>query len=114
MVVRQAGIFGEYKQVVIKKKSTPKKRKNEELKQKINILYNLYQQLYEKQNISLLEPREVIIKGDIIVYPQDRQAEPIEIIKMNVLDDIDKRIEVMEKTVSEPVQLQFDFMKEFV
>lgn len=100
MVLKQASIFGEYKEIVIKKKSTPKKRKNEELKQKINILYNLYQQLYEKQNISLLESKEIIINKNIIAYPEERQAEPLELITMNILDDIDKRINKMKEILN--------------
>lgn len=122
MALRQASIFGDYKDVIKnnKKKST-KKEKNKELKKKLNILYCLYQQLYETLNIELLDQREVIIKNNIVAYPEDRQAEPMEIINMNILDDIDKRIEVMEDTLYNKkiedtrkyIQLQFDFMKDF-
>ena len=118
MVLKQANIFGEYK-VVIKnnKKKSTKREKNKELKTKLKILYELYQKLYEKLDINLLEQKEIIIKKNIIVYPEDRQAEPMEIINMNILDDIDERIKVMqetvEKTEEEYIQLQFDFMKDF-
>ena len=64
-----------------------------------------------------MEQKELIIKNNIVAYPQDRQAEPMEIINMNTLDDIDKRIEAMEDTLykkeTEFIQLQFDFMKDF-
>ena len=118
MVLRQASIFGDYK-VVIKhnKKKSTKREKNKELKAKINLLYSLYEQLYETLNISVLEQREVIIKHNIVAYPEDRQAEPMEIINMNTIDDIDERIKVMKDTLSnkevEYVQLQFEFMKDF-
>lgn len=118
MVLRQASIFGDYK-VVIKhnKKKSTKREKNKELKAKINLLYSLYEQLYETLNISVLEQREVIIKHNIVAYPEDRQAEPMEIINMNTIDDIDERIKVMKDTLcdkeTEYVQLQFEFMKDF-
>ena len=103
MELKQASIFGEYKQVVKKynknnKKSVPTKTK--ELKEKITILYNLYQLLYEKLNIDCLEQREIIIKQNIIIYPDEQQAEPIEITNMNILDDIDKRINKMKEILN--------------
>ena len=122
MVLRQASIFGDYK-VVIKhnKKKSTKKEKNKKLKAKLSLLYSLYEQLYETLGIDILEQKELIIKNNIVAYPQDRQAEPMEIINMNILDDIDKRIEVMEDTLYNKkiedtrkyIQLQFDFMKDF-
>lgn len=118
MVLRQASIFGDYK-VVIKhnKKKSTKKEKNKELKAKLSLLYILYEQLYDTLGIDILEQKELIIKNNIVAYPQDRQAEPMEIINMNTLDDIDKRIEAMEDTLykkeTEFIQLQFDFMKDF-
>lgn len=118
MVLRQASIFGDYK-VVIKhnKKKSTKKEKNKKLKAKLSLLYSLYEQLYETLGIDILEQKELIIKNNIVAYPQDRQAEPMEIVHMNTLDDIDKRIEVMEDTLykkeTEFIQLQFDFMKDF-
>lgn len=107
-------IFGECKPVVGKHTPEYKPRKlskkNRELKQKLETLYDLYYKLYELQNISILEQREIIRKGDIIVYVEDRQAEPIEISNMNVLDDIDKRIKITQEKYE---QLQFEFMKEY-
>lgn len=102
MELKQASIFGEYKQVgkKINKKNVPKKNKiNLELKQKIEILYNMYEQLYEKQNINLLDSRDIIIKENIISYPEERQSEPIDIISLGIYD-IDKRIIRMKEVLS--------------
>lgn len=103
MELKQVNIFGEYVNLkVIKKNDTKIKKvikKNENLKQKIRILYKMYEQLYEKQNISLLEPRDVIIRNNIIIYPEDRQAEPIDIISLGIYD-IDKRILRMKEILS--------------
>ena len=60
MELKQVNIFGEYRQVgkKINKKNVLKKTINLKLlKQKIKILYDMYEQLYEKQNISLLEQK---------------------------------------------------------
>lgn len=103
MELKQVNIFGEYVNLkVIKKNDTKIKKvikKNENLKQKIRILYKMYEQLYEKQNISLLEPRDVIIRNNIIIYPEDRQAEPIDTISLGIYD-IDKRILRMKEILS--------------
>lgn len=103
MELKQVNIFGEYVNLkVIKKNDTKIKKvikKNENLKQKIRILYKMYEQLYEKQNISLLEPRDVIIRNNIIIYPEDRQAEPIDTISLGIYD-IDKRILIMKEILS--------------
>ena len=108
MGLYQINIFGKSQKVIQKnnKEYKPKKlnKKNETLKQKLKILYTLYDKLYKLQNINLLEQREIIKKGDIIVYVEDRQAEPVETKKMNVLNDIDKRIEI--------TQEKYEFMKE--
>ena len=105
MELYQATIFGDCRKVIEKHNPEykPKKlsKKNRELKQKVETLYDLYYKLYELQNISILEQREIIRKGDIIVYVEDRQAEPIEISNMNVLDDIDKRIEITKEIYKE-------------
>lgn len=95
-MLKQANIFGEYFEISVKQKR--KCKKNQKLKQKIKILYELYEQLYEKQNISPIEYRDIIIKGTIIIYPEERQAEPIEAINLT-LDDIDKRINIMQEAV---------------
>ena len=119
MELYQATIFGDCQKVIEKHnpEHKPKKlsKKNRELKQKLEILYDLYYKLYELQNISILEQREIIKKGDIIVHVEDRQAEPIEIGNMNVLDDIDKRIEATQERLKdyECEQLQFEFMKDY-
>lgn len=98
MSLYQINIFGECQKVIKKDNPEykPKKlsKKNQILKQKLKILYELYERLYKLQNISILEQREVIVKKDLVIYPDERQAEPIETIEMNVLNDIDKRIEV--------------------
>lgn len=108
MEFKQANIFEEHELISTKivAKNTPKTEKTivknkklEVLKNKIKILYEFYEQLYEKQNINLLENREIIIKGNIISYPQDRQAEPKELIKLTIYD-IDKRIEKMKEILS--------------
>lgn len=99
MVLKQADIFGGYRLIVNKdnkKPPPPKKTANSILKQKIKLLYRMYESLYRKQNISILEPREVIIKNGIISYPEERQAEPIELIDLT-LEDIDKRIDIMKE-----------------
>ena len=99
MELKQAGIFGEYYLVGKKKKSKKNNNnKNVELKQKLQLLYDLYEKLYEQQNINPLEYRDVIIKGNIIVYPEERQAEPINSIKLTI-HDIDKRISIMQEMV---------------
>ena len=118
MELYQVSIFGEKKIVAVKANNNykPKKlsKKNQILKNKIEILYDLYERLYDMQEISILEPREIIKRGNIIMYTEDRQAEPIETINMNIIDDIDKRIEITEKEVERYEQLKFEFMKEFV
>lgn len=103
MVLMQLSLSGEPKAVSLKiKTKKPKKlnSKNRILQAKIKELYGLYQKLYELQNISILEQREVIIKGDIIIYPDERQAEPIENIFIKI-EDIDKRIENMLKVLND-------------
>lgn len=101
MVVKQADIFGGSKEIKKKKPNKPALViRNETIKQKIQKLYNLYEQLYELQNISILEPREVVIKNNIICYPEDRQAEPLQTRKLTLFD-IDEKIRIMEKTINE-------------
>lgn len=117
MEVYQVDIFGKYQKVITKdsKEYKPKKlnKKNRILKEKLKILYGLYEELYKKQEISILEYREVIMKDNLIIYPEDRQAEPKKIINLNVLDDIDKRIEETQKEIEKYEQLEFDFMKDY-
>lgn len=100
MELKQANIYGGYTIVVAKKqpKNVPKKIKTY-LKYKIKILYDMYEQLYEKQNISLLDNRDAIIKGNIISYPEERQAEPLELINLNIYD-IDERIKKMKEVLN--------------
>ena len=107
MELKQINIYGECEfvneKVVAKNAPRCKKvvAKNAKLKNKIKILYRLYEQLYEQQNISFLDNRTVIIKNNIIAYPDERQAEPIELIKLNIIDDIDKRIKKMEQILND-------------
>ena len=104
MEYKQADIFGKYKLIVEKtiKNNKPKKqrKKNDDLQKKLKILYELYYKLYEKQNINILEQREVILKKDLIIYPQEMQAEPVQSVKLNLLDDIDKRINIMQEVIN--------------
>ena len=106
MELYQANIFGGSQKVIIKDRAPikPKKlnKKNRILKEKLKTLHTLYEKIYELQNIGLLEQREIIIKKDLIIYPDEKQAEPIETIQMNLLSDIDKRIEITkEKLIKE-------------
>lgn len=101
MVLKQVNIFGECKEIVKKtsnKEKCAKKNNFYKIKQKIELLYELYEELYKRQNISILEPRDVIIKGNIIIYPEDRQAEPVELINLT-LYDIDEKIDKMKKVL---------------
>lgn len=98
MELKQANIFGEYYLVGKKKKLRKDIDKNLELKQKLQLLYDLYERLYEQQNINPLEYRDIIIRGKIIIYPDERQAEPIESINLTI-EDIDKRINIMQEAV---------------
>lgn len=106
MELYQANIFGGSQKVIVKDSPPikPKKlnKKNRILKAKLKTLHTLYEKIYELQNIGLLEQREVIVKKDLIIYPDEKQAEPIETIQMNLLSDIDKRIEITkEKLIME-------------
>ena len=92
----QVDIFGNKVPVKSKTQTKKKKLKKTEFKKKINILYDLDEQLYNKYDINLLEQREIIIKQDVIIYPQDRQAEPKDIINLTIYD-LDKRIERMKE-----------------
>ena len=94
MELKQSNIYGEQILIVNKNNKSVKpktKDKNKILKNKIKILYKMYEELYEKQNISLLDNREIIVKGNIVSYPEERQAEPSD-IKNLTIKDIDKRI----------------------
>lgn len=94
MEFKQVNIFGEQILIVNKNNKSVKfktKNKNKVLENKIKILYKMYEELYEKQNINLLDNREIIIKKNIIYYLEERQAEPIDIINLSI-NDIDKRI----------------------
>ena len=94
--VKQAGLFGGYKLIVKKVKKPKELPAKNVLKEKIKRLYTLYEELYELQEIEILETREIIIKGNILIYPQDRQAEPKELINLTIYD-IDLRIEKMKE-----------------
>lgn len=106
MELYQANIFGGSQKVIVKDSAPIKQKKlnkkNRILKEKLKTLHTLYEKIYELQNIGLLEQREVIVKKDLIIYPDEKQAEPIETIQMNLLSDIDKRIEITkEKLIKE-------------
>lgn len=76
-------------------------------KNKILELYDLYDTLYCMLNIDILEQKEIIIKKNIVAYTEYRQAEPIELIKINNftnindLSNIEKKIEIMKKVIKE-------------
>ena len=93
--LKQVNIYGELIEIACKSKSVQKPR-NQKLKQKIDKLYALYENLFKKQDVNILELREVIVKDDILIYPEDRQAEPVCMIELTI-EDIDKRIEIMSK-----------------
>lgn len=99
MGTKQASLFGGY--IETKRKSVkpkPKKIRTEELKSKIQSLYNMYEELYKRQGIDIIEARDYIIKGNVAIYPEERQAEPISIVNLTIRD-IDKRLEEMEKAL---------------
>lgn len=102
MELKQADIFGGCKPIVKKNNKIKTPKKQSELKPKIELLYNLYEQLYEQLNINLMEQRDLVVrnKGKIIifVYPEDRQAEPIDLYNAG-LNDLDKRIERMQEVL---------------
>ena len=114
MGIYQISIFGEKKEItkslnthLITKKLN---LKGKAFKKKIQKLHKIYDKIFEILNISLLEQREVIMEKGLIIYPDEQQAEPIETIKMNLLNDIDKRIEKAEEKYE---QLKFEFMKDY-
>lgn len=98
MGFKQADIFGGYKEIKKKTAAPAEKKENNLLKQKLNILYEMYAELYRKQNIGLLEQRDAVIKNNIIAYPEDKQAEPITIIQLSIYD-IDERINAMRQAL---------------
>ena len=93
MELKQASIFGNYIKIGRKKRNTPR-NKDPGLKDKIRLLYGMYEKLYEQQNVKLFEIRDFIIKNNIAIYPDDRQAEPIELQRYTIYD-IDERIKRM-------------------
>ena len=93
MELMQASLFGEA--ILVKKKTKPKKRRNESLKNKIKELYDLYEKLYEKNNKWLFDMREAVVENNIIYYIEERQAEPIELINLTLIENIDLKIERM-------------------
>lgn len=102
MELKQADIFGGCKPIVKKNNKTKPPKEQSELKPKIELLYNLYEKLYEQLNINIMEQRDFIIrkKGKIIifVYPGDRQAEPRDLYNAG-LNDLDKRIKRMQEVL---------------
>lgn len=94
MVLRQATLFGEAKAVGKKPPTKPKRKKQQTTKNKIDILYSLYEKLFYKSDIWLLTAKEAVIKDNIIYYVDERQAEPIGMSELTICD-IDKRILIM-------------------
>lgn len=97
---KQASIFGGCIEARLKSaKREQKKIASKDLSEKIKTLYRMYEKLYEKQEI-YLEARDCIVKNNIVIYPEDRQAEPISIINLTI-NEIDTRIEQMAKALQE-------------
>lgn len=104
MELKQADIFGGYK-IITKKtnnRRVPRRKKYQEVKEKIEILYKLYEKLYGVFNINILEQREMItgILGEniILIYPEDKQAEPIDLANYSIYD-LDIRINRMKEVL---------------
>lgn len=100
MVLRQATLFGEAKAVGIKTPAKPKRKKQQTTKNKIDILYSLYEKLFYKSDVWLLTAKEAVIKDNIIYYVDERQAEPIGMSELTICD-IDKRILIMKGVLGE-------------
>jgi hypothetical protein len=79
MVLQQINIFGESTKVVFSKpKNTSAKQDVNLLSEKYELLYDIYNKIYESLDIDLFEQREVIRFGKtIIAYPEERQAEVV-------------------------------------
>jgi hypothetical protein len=79
MVLQQINIFGESTKVVLSKPKTSSAKRDEDLlSKKYEILYDIYNKIYESLDIDLFEQREVIRFGKtIIAYPEERQAEVV-------------------------------------
>lgn len=105
MELYQLDIFGQKKKIKGCAKRGSPRIKNKDLKAKIHTLYSLYFRLYKTQNIPILDTREIIMRKNLIVYPDEMQAEPKETLEMNLLDDIDKRIAITEKEVEKYEQM---------
>lgn len=100
MGLRQATLFGEAKAASKKPPAKPKRKKQQTTKNKIDILYSLYEKLFYKSEVWLLTPKEAVIKDNIIYYVDERQAEPIGMSELTI-SDIDKRILIMKGVLGE-------------
>ena len=98
----QIDIYG--KEKVLKKKNKKRKSicdpKELILKTKIDILYELYEKLYERFNVDLMEQREAIVINNIILFVEERQAEPIELINLTLCENIDYKITKMKEILN--------------
>lgn len=96
MEFEQLKLFGKSKKNCSKKRT--KTRKNDKnLKVKLKELYLLHGKLYDKLNISLFEQREIIKIGNIIAFPEYREAE----INGTQFLSIDERIKVHKEYLDE-------------
>lgn len=98
MSYTQLDIFGNKKAAACKKikKKVPEYNIREiTLARKIKMLYALYEQLYEQLEIDLMEQQEIIIKNNIIAFIEERQAEPIELINLELCENIDFKLSKM-------------------
>lgn len=94
MELGQVTVFGEVKPVGKPPSAKTKRQKSQEIKNKISILYNLYEKLFYKSDVWLMTTKEAVIKDNIIYYVDERQAEPIGMSELTI-NDINQRIKIM-------------------
>lgn len=87
-MVAQLCLFGGEKEIIAKKRRVnPQSRKikvNIKLKRKYRLLEYVYSRLFDILNINILEQREIVNKGLLVAYVDERQAEVIGTQKMNI------------------------------
>ena len=87
-MVAQLNIFGGVEEIIAKKRRInpqPKKVKvNIKLKRKYRLLEYAYSRLFDILDINILEQREIVKKGLLVAYVEERQAEVIGTQKMNI------------------------------
>lgn len=91
-MVAQLGLFGGSVEIVEREKKSKQSnhisKKQVKVKQKLirkySILEYAYSRLFNKLDINILEQKQRVIKGLIIAYPDEQQAEVIGTQKMNI------------------------------